>query len=215
LPAEPATQGATEEPGQARSDDEARTLEVLKDDAGEGDSADTDDIDEDIFTMKIGGLADLARIEAEEVSRLAAERDEYLAALQRLQADFDNSRKRAIRQQTETLERANEGLLTKLLPVLDALDLAMAHSESEGENTESLGQIGQLLRETLAREGLERIDAVGEAFDPTIHDAVAHEPVADGDEPAGEGAPTVGTVLRAGYKLKGRVIRPAMVMVRG
>jgi molecular chaperone GrpE len=166
---------------------------------------------DDIFYLDMGDLNALA---ADELTRVAAERDEYLSALQRLKADFDNNRKRTLRQQTEILERANQSLLTKLLPVLDALDLAMVHASESGEDEDAraIVQIATLLRNTLATEGLERIDAVNAPFDPTIHDAVAREPVSDEDGNAGQ---TVSNIMRAGYKLKGRVIRPAMVMVRG
>jgi molecular chaperone GrpE len=151
--------------------------------------------------------------------KLVAERDEYLDSLRRLQADFDNYRKRAVRQQTELLERASENLLVELLPVLDALDLADAHSSSHNSGSDGNGeddasaltQIAMLLRGTLEREGLQRIDAVGVPFDPTIHDAVAHEPAAEDDEEKG----SVSEVMRAGYRLKGRVVRPAMVKVKG
>jgi molecular chaperone GrpE len=144
-----------------------------------------------------------------DLQQLAAERDEYLDSLRRLQADFDNYRKRAVRQQTELLERAAERLLVQLLPVLDALDLAEAHA-ADNADAAALAQIGTLLRDIVAREGLERIDEVGTAFDPTVHDAVAHEP-AEEDEAAN----SVSEVMRAGYRLKGRVLRPAMVKVRG
>ena len=173
---------------------------------------------------------------------VAAERDEYLEALQRLQADFDNFRKRSMRQQTELLEHATEGLCVRLLPVLDALDLAIAHVRSQAEPSDSdkaLEQIDSLLRDILAREGIEKIDAVNVPFDPTIHDAVGTLPV---DPPAavvatdapsrtetgklaktpkaakaaahGDG-PNVVQVMRAGYRLKSKVIRPAMVFVGG
>ncbi|MGO9909605.1 MAG: nucleotide exchange factor GrpE [Acidimicrobiales bacterium] len=155
-----------------------------------------------------------------DLARLVAERDEYLDSLRRLQADFDNYRKRAIRQQTDLLDRASEGLLIQLLPVLDVIDLAEAHSSPEGDADDAaISQIGTLLRETLRREGLERIDEVGVPFDPTVHDAVAHEDddgegEGDDDGTAGHG-PTVSEVMRAGYSLRGRVVRPAMVKVKG
>ena len=173
---------------------------------------------------------------------VAAERDEYLEALQRLQADFDNFRKRSMRQQTELLEHATEGLCVRLLPVLDALDLAIAHVRSQAEPSDSdkaLEQIDSLLRDILAREGIEKIDAVNVPFDPTIHDAVGTLPV---DPPAvavvvdppsrtdmgklaktpksakpaaHSDGPNVVQVMRAGYRLKSKVIRPAMVFVAG
>jgi len=205
-----------------------------------------------------------SELEAQTAEALvAAERDQYLDALKRLQADFDNFRKRSMRQQTELLEHATEGLCVRLLPVLDALDLAIAHVKSQAEPSDSdkaLEQIDALLRDTLAREGIEKIDAVGVAFDPTIHDAVgtlptepvpvpapAHAPghsdavkhakpakgavPVAGDEEHGQGetsrpskaakaaaghdGPTVVQVMRAGYKMKSKVLRPAMVFVGG
>jgi molecular chaperone GrpE len=141
------------------------------------------------------------------------ERDEYREMAQRVQADFENYKKRMLRQQTDHLERAAEDLVTKVLPVLDAFDLARAHL-GDGEDVSAEGKAlvagSTLLADTLAREGLERIDDAGEAFDPTTHEAVEH---AAGDS-AGDG-PVVDEVLRAGYRWKGRVIRPAMVRVRG
>jgi molecular chaperone GrpE len=162
----------------------------------------------------------------EELARLTAERQEYLEALQRLQAEFENYRKRTIRQQTDVLSRASEGVVTRLFPVLDALDLALTHVGEEEATAshlkDALGQINALLRDTLNQEGLERIDACGVPFDPTIHDAVAHVPVGEETAPDdGTGAPPDGggpqvvEVMRAGYRLKGRVLRPAMVKVRG
>jgi molecular chaperone GrpE len=136
------------------------------------------------------------------VEELARERDEYKEALIRLQADFENYKKRMLKQQTEYLERAAGTLVEKLLPVLDTADLALAHGSGE-----DVKQVTTALTSALEREGLDRIDASGGAFDPTLHDAVAHE--------AGDGEQEVAEVLRAGYRWKGRVIRPAMVKVRG
>lgn len=135
------------------------------------------------------------------------ERDEYLDALLRLQAEFDNYRKRVQRQQREILENAAASLVKKLLPVLDTADLALAHGGGE-----DVKQVAGALFEILSKEGLERIDPEGQPFDPAHHDAVAHEPV------EGQGAPEmpeVSEVLRAGYLWKGQILRPAMVKVRG
>ena len=132
------------------------------------------------------------------------ERDEYRDALQRLQADFENYKKRVDKQRGEIAERATESLVETLLPVLDTADLAVMHGAGE-----DVKQVTSALFAALEKEGLERIDLVG-PFDPTLHDAVAHEPAA-GDESGQE----VVHVLRAGYRWKGRVLRPAMVKVRG
>ncbi len=133
-----------------------------------------------------------------------AERDQYLDSLRRNQADFENYRKRVVKQAGDDAARATESLVDKLLPVLDACDGAMAHGATEVE------PIFASLLGTLEKEGLVRIDPAGEAFDPNVHEAVLHEPAQDDD--AGT---VVSDVLRPGYIWKGRVVRPAMVKVRG
>ncbi len=139
------------------------------------------------------------------VAAVARERDEYLDALRRLQADFENYRKRMEKQRIEHVERAAGELVTKLLPVCDTVDLAIAHGGGE-----EVKQVWTALFEALERAGLERIDPVGVPFDPTVHDAVAVE---QGD--GSDGEPEVVEVMRAGYRWKGRVLRPAMVKVKG
>jgi len=151
--------------------------------------------------------AELASAEAAVESDLVAlqrERDDYLDALRRLQADFENFKKRTLKLQTEHLERAAQALVEKLLPVLDAADLAIAHGAGE-----AVVQVAGLLMDTLVKDGLEGIDPKpGDPFDPTVHEAVAHEP--------GDGATQqVADLLRAGYRWKGALLRPAMVKVRG
>jgi molecular chaperone GrpE len=144
-------------------------------------------------------------------SDLERERDEYLNSLQRLQADFENYRKRIARSSEESAARASGDVVVKLLPVLDALDLAQAHfAGAPSDEAAALDQSRALLLDTLAKEGLQRIDAVGVPFDPQVHDAVAHVP---SDE--GETDQVVDDVLRAGYRWKGSVVRPAMVRVKG
>jgi len=143
------------------------------------------------------------------------ERDEYKDALQRLQADFENYKKRVARAGDDVAVRAAASLVEKILPVLDAFDLAQAHfsvagdSELESLETKALVQARSLLLDTLRKEGLERIDNAGEVFNPQFHDAVAH---VEGDE---GGQQIVDEVLRAGYVWKGAVLRPAMVRVKG
>jgi molecular chaperone GrpE len=150
---------------------------------------------------------------------LATERDEYRDALQRVQADFENYRKRVQRQQEEQAARAELALVGKLLDVLDTLDLAQAHlGAAEGESTEAkaLSQARSMMIDTLAKEGLERVDQVDVAFDPVVHDAVAHAPAEEGEaETATPSTTMVEEVLRSGYRWRGRTLRPAMVRVRG
>ncbi len=171
-----------------------------------------------------------------DVAALSAERDEYLAALQRSQADFANYRKRVLRQQEELGARAASDLAAKLLPVLDIFDLAIAHLDPgvgtsvDGRNErvvdevdpeavddhgtlelDALRQARNQLLDTLAKEGLERVDAVDVEFDPSVHEAVAHV-----EAPEGEGSgPSVADVMRPGYRWRGQTLRAAMVRVRG
>jgi molecular chaperone GrpE len=151
--------------------------------------------------------------EASHLESVARERDEYLLALQRTQADFENYRKRITRQQGEMTARAAADLVVKLLPVLDALDLAEAHFNESLDLTEdgkALRASRAMLMDILTKEGLERVDQRNVPFDPSVHDAVAH-----GEGEAGDTETMVDEVLRSGYRWKGQPLRPAMVRVRG
>ena len=136
----------------------------------------------------------------EALESVTRQRDEYLAAAQRTQADFENFRKLAQRRLEDEVQRALAGLVERLLPVLDACDGALAHGAAEVE------PIVTALLGALAKEGLMRIDPVGAPFDPEVADAVVHEPGTGGDH-------VVSEVLRAGYSWQGRTLRPAMVKV--
>jgi molecular chaperone GrpE len=156
------------------------------------------------------GLAE----EAEPREALTRERDEYLRALQQTQADFENYRKRIARQQSEQSARAASDLVSKLLPVLDTLDLAEAHLNESldlSEDGKALRASRAMLMDILSREGLERVDQAEVPFDPSVHDAVAHSP----GETGGDGETMVEEVLRPGYRWKGQELRAAMVRVRG
>ncbi len=148
------------------------------------------------------------------LEELTRERDEFLLALQRTQADFENYRKRIARQQEEQAARASQHLVEKLLPVLDALDLAENHLKESldvGEGAKALHASRAMLLDILSREGLERVDQPEVPFDPAVHDGVA-----DADGEGGPGGETVvDEVMRSGYRWKGQVLRPAMVRVRG
>jgi molecular chaperone GrpE len=151
------------------------------------------------------------------LSEAIAQRDEYLDALRRLQAEFNNYRKRVLSQQAEQSARGVAVFVDRLLPVLDTLDLAVQHiGDADSADGKALVATGSQLHGLLAKEGLERIDPLGDVFDPTAHEAVGH--VADGEEPSDDGPvpkPVVAQVLRPGYRWKGTVLRPAMVTVRG
>jgi len=157
-------------------------------------------------------LQDPAEAEAEQFTSdldvLQRERDDLLDTTRRLQADFENYRKRVLREQTALVERATEGLLEQLLPVLDSFELAVVNMEGSAIDEKVRKGIELVFAEligVLERAGLERIDALGAPFDPNEHEAVMQDD--------GEGEPHVGGVLRTGWKLKGRVLRPAMVKV--
>jgi molecular chaperone GrpE len=161
--------------------------------------------DEDLAEAEAAVESDLTELSQLSDLELAhAERDEYLDALRRLQADFENFKKRTMKQQSDLLERAAMSLADKLLHVLDAADLAIAHGGGE-----VVGPVASLLMDTLSKEGLVGVEPKpGDAFDPTVHEAVAHEP--------GEGSTQeVVELLRPGYRWKGTLLRPAMVRVRG
>jgi molecular chaperone GrpE len=145
-------------------------------------------------------ISDLEAQLLDDMDRLQSERNDYLDQLLRTRADFDNYRKRIQKQQSEHELRAAEALVEKLLEPLDTVDLAVTHGQG-------FEQARDMLLGVLTKEGLERIDPAGKPFDPNEADAVAHE--------EGDGGPVVAEVLRPGYRWKGRVIRPAMVKVKG
>lgn len=144
--------------------------------------------------------------ELDEARRLAEER---LDQLRRLKADFENFRKRTIREQTDLVERASLRIVEQLLPVLDDVDRALeaARKHAGGEAiVRGIEMVARHLYDVLVAEGLERLEADGAAFDPHDHEAVSSVP---GDVEA----PTVLEVVRPGYRLKGRTVRPALVHV--
>ena len=137
-----------------------------------------------------------------ELEAVVIQRDEYLELARTKQADFENFRKQVAKRQLDHAEQAAAALVTELLPVLDALDNGVGHGD------QSLVPLRAQLLGVLEKEGLVRVDPTEEPFDPNEHDAVAHEP---GD--AAE--PVVAETLRAGYRWNGRLLRAAMVRVRG
>ena len=157
-------------------------------------------------------LADFAGAEAVNED-LVRERDEMRALAQRVQADFENYRKRMLREQTALAERASESLVEQLLPVLDNFELALLSLDEADEKVrKGVELVYADFLAVLERAGLERIATDGEPFDPEVHEAVAHEAVAHG---GAADHPTVIETMREGYRLKGRVLRPAMVKVAG
>jgi molecular chaperone GrpE len=188
------------------AEDAADTTDEAADEAGDdegetmaGDVA--DDVANDVVeaTDELQAAADALEVDLE---LLLSERAQYLDAYRRAQADFENYRKQAQKRQDDAVLRSLGGFVEKLLPVLDACDAALAHGATEVE------PVLAALYGALGKEGLERIDPKGEAFDPAEAEAVIHEPGDGGEQ-------VVSEVLRTGYRWRGRVLRPAMVKVTG
>jgi molecular chaperone GrpE len=148
--------------------------------------------------------ADVAR----DIDAARAEAAEYLDHLRRLQAEFDNYRKRVLKEQTDAVERAAAPVIQRLLEVLDDFELALMSANDKPDFDRFLHGVELVyakLADTLKAEGLERIDAQGKPFDPERHEALMQ--TGEGDHLV------VADVLRPGYTLRGRVIRPAGVRV--
>ena len=194
----PQSDGSTKAGGTSRAADAAaRVAEMLKEDGDEEEAA--------AGEQAVEEAAEAVADDIEDLGSVVAARDEYLDSLRRLQADFENYKKRIQRQQADLQDRAAEALVEKLLPALDNFDLALAHADGDAV----LEPVYRSLLTVLATAGLERLDPAGQPFDPNEHDAVLHEQAED------SAAPEVIEVLRAGYRWKGRVLRPAMVKVKG
>jgi molecular chaperone GrpE len=142
---------------------------------------------------------------AELESAAAEAKDRHL----RLAADFDNYKKRSRQEQVETIQHASAELIGRLLPALDDLHQALDH-KPKGVDEAWLKGVElsvRKLEEALKAHGLETIDAVGKPFDPNFHEAIGHEESSEHPED------TVVKVLRRGYRVRDRVVRPALVKV--
>jgi molecular chaperone GrpE len=141
---------------------------------------------------------------AAELEATRRERDEYLDALRRLKAEFENSRKRQERERSRILQTASERLMVELLPVLDNLDRAL---EADGDVREGVRATREQLAAALGNEGLLPVASDGQPFDPNVHEAVMSQPSDEHEE---------GTILQTfqrGYLLNGKPIRAAKVVV--
>jgi molecular chaperone GrpE len=153
------------------------------------------------------GASPAADVEAR-LAVLAGERDEYLALAQRVQADFENYRKRALRDQERLVAHAHERLVRELLPILDDLERALEAAErhEEAALVDGVKLVQKSLRKALEKEGLAEIETDG-PFDPHVHEAMLTQP--------GNGADSgsVLEVIQRGYRLGDKVVRPARVIV--
>ncbi len=152
---------------------------------------------------------DVAEIEGDldELVTVAAERDEYLALAQRTQADFENYRRRVARESALAQERGVVKLAKELLPALDNLDRALEAADQDDPLLQGVRLVREELSAALSRVGIESFSPTGEIFDPSLHEAVVHQPV------EGSASGTVAEVYQPGYRLRDQVIRPARVVV--
>lgn len=188
--ADEVTEGAAEAVAPAPEAEPAETAEA----------AEADSIEEEAEAV----VADAERV-AKAEAEAAAMRDKYL----RLQAEWDNYRKRTAEEAGEMRVRAAEKLMGDLLPVMDDFERAIAHAEANGDAglLDGVKAISTKLSESLGKHGLETIDPAGEAFDALEHQAVGQ--VEDASVPD----ETVAQVYQKGYRLGKKVIRPAMVTI--
>jgi molecular chaperone GrpE len=177
---------------------------------GDGDVADVDgddndgdaddgDVEVEVFEEDLAELVELA--DEVDIPAVLAERDQFKDLAMRLQADFENYRKRAAAQRASEVDRATGNLAEALLPVLDAAESAyVAHPDE-------VGPLLNLMLAELKKHGLEALDLVDQPFDPAVAEAVAHQPGAGAE-------PVVAEVMRSGYTWRGRTLRPAMVRTK-
>ena len=214
-----APEAVAEEAG-AVNDDAAAEVEADEPVAEQGTEQDAEPAagDEAVSERADESAEEAAAEAAEEIEdAIAADLDKarteaalYLDDLRRLQADFDNYRKRTLREQTARSASASQALVARLLPVLDNFELAVSAAEQSRDFDRMLKGVEMVLgalREVLEGEGLVKIEAEGKPFDPERHEAV----IAVEQEDAEPG--TILDIVRAGYELGGKVLRPAMVKV--
>jgi molecular chaperone GrpE len=165
-------------------------------------------LDDDGESGEVTAVEETQASEGDALAQAKREAAEYLDHLQRLKAEFDNYRKRVLREQTRAVEAAVEPFLARLLEVLDEFELALVAAEQQPELEKfrhGVEMVYAKLASVLRDEGLERIDAEGKPFDPELHEALFSV--------EGEGEPFVSDVLRSGYTLRGRVVRPSGVKI--
>ena len=141
---------------------------------------------------------------------LQADLDRFRDLAMRSQADFENYKKRCAREKEDAIKYANTSLLERLLPIVDNFELGLAAARGEGEQSPVYAGMSLVLKQItdfLADNGLQPIDAIGQKFDPNLHDALAHEP--------SDSVPENHIIrqTRRGYRFKDRLLRPSSVVV--
>jgi molecular chaperone GrpE len=169
--------------------------------AGPATDADISPDEVAVYETADAAVEEAEAVEPTELEVVTAERDEWMERAQRIAADYENYRRRLATQRNDDIDRATGRLAEALLPVLDACEAAFLQHPAEIE------PLFNLMLSELKKQGLESMNLHEQPFDPHLADAVLHEP--------GEGEPVVSEVLRSGYTWNGKVLRPAMVKVRG
>lgn len=154
-----------------------------------------------------GGRPQADSPEAQELERVKLERDQLYDRVARLQAEFENFRKRAQREQAEFKQYAVTDAVKSLLPTLDSFERALQTHPEPSDFRSGMELIYRQLRDALTRLGVTEVEAEGQEFDPRVHEAIEMVPVTDGKDNL------VIQVLQRGYLLKDRLLRPAMVRV--
>jgi molecular chaperone GrpE len=206
-PTEPGEQDEATEQDEVVAERADEPADEPADEEGDADVLDDGETLEGIETDGVEAEEDAI---AADLDKARAEAESYLDDLRRLQADFDNYRKRTLREQTARAASASQALVARLLPVLDNFELAVSSAERSRDFDRMLKGVEMVfgeLREVLEAEGLVRIEAEGKPFDPERHEAV----IAVEEEDTEPGM--VVDIVRAGYELRGKVLRPAMVKV--
>lgn len=175
-------------------------------------AGDQPELDDDTAAPDTGDVD--VDVDVEALQAKAAKAEEYLGLAQRTQADFENYRKRSARDAAAATQRGAMKLARELLPAVDNLERALAHAPQPSEDSEQafltgINHVHSDLIGALQRSGIERYSPEGEPFDPTLHEAVAQQPV-DGFAPG-----TVVEVFQRGYRIGESVVRPARVVVAG
>jgi molecular chaperone GrpE len=157
---------------------------------------------------RTGAGAGVGTVDRSEVEKLKAERDALLDRLARLQAEFDNARKRAAREQQDFREFASADVIRNILPVLDSFERALkAPAKESGDFRNGVELMYRQLQDVLQKLGVQAVPAVGQHFDPRVHEAIEMVDTTEAEDHQ------VLEELQRGYKYKDRLLRPAMVRV--
>lgn len=196
---------ASEATNESASDNNEVNVEVVG-------NADADATEEGNVDQEDDSPVTVIRKEWNDLEAKAQKADEYWDRFVRLNAEFDNFKKRAARERSEAVKYANEALMERLIPTMDHFEMAMAAVQNVDDKSVASIKMGiemvhNQLKSTLKEAGLEEVDALGKAFDPVWHEAVSQKETTE--VPEGQ----VVEQARKGYKLNERLIRPANVVV--